>query len=198
VDVKERTTARRLLTRDHAVHGVETDRGELTAPIVVNCLGSWATMEGRWPFPVPIEPARGQILAFRGPRNLFRRTIISERAYAVQRRDGRLITGSTIELAGFEKTLTLEGIHGIVCGLRHFSSAINACPLVETWAGFRPCAKDRWPILGKTALHGLYMATGHFRHGILLAPATAKFMAELILHSRASFDLSPFSIERFQ
>ena len=197
VDVQERTTVRRLLTRDHTVHGIETDHGELIAPIVVNCLGSWAEMDGRLPFPIPIEPARGQMLAFRGPRRLFRRTIISERAYVVQRRDGRLIAGSTIERAGFEKALTLAGIHGIVCGLRHLSSAVSSCTLLDTWAGFRPCVKDKRPILGKTPISGLYVATGHFRHGILLAPVTAKLMAELILEGRPSFDLSPFSIERF-
>ena len=137
------------------------------------------------------------MLAFRGPKRLFRHAVMSERAYVVQRRDGRLLVGSTVEFSGFEKALTLEGIHGIVCGLRHMSSALSQCTFVEAWAGFRPYTPDKLPILGKTPIDGLYVATGHFRHGILMAPITAKVMAELILRGRASSDLSPFAPTRF-
>ena len=123
---------------------------------------------------------------------------MSERAYVVQRRDGRLLVGSTIERAGFEKALTLDGMHTILCGLRRFSSSITRCTFVEAWAGFRPYTRDRLPILGPTSLSGLFVATGHFRHGILLAPITAHVMADLILLGSSSLDLSPFSPQRFQ
>ena len=63
-------------------------------------------------------------------------------------------------------------------------------------AGLRPDTKDHLPFVGTTSVEGLYVATGHFRHGILLAPITAHLMAELILSGRSSFDLSPFSLER--
>ena len=154
-------------------------------------------MGGAFPSPLAIEPARGQMLAFRGPRRLVRRAVMSERAYVVQRRDGRLLVGSTVERVGFEKSLTLEGIHGILGGLRQFTSALDQCTFLEAWAGFRPYTTDRLPILGATPVEGLYVATGHFRHGILLAPITAHLMAELILRGRASFDLTPFSPARF-
>jgi len=197
VELHERTTVRRVLVRAKTVQGVETDHGELRAPVLINCLGSWAALDGKFPVAVPVSPARGQMLAFHGPKGLFRHAVMSERAYVVQRRDGRLIVGSTVEFAGFDKRLTLQGIHGILCGLRQFSSAVNACPLVEMWAGFRPCAVDQLPIIGKTAIGGLFLATGHFRHGILLAPITAALLTELILRGRTSFDLTPFAPSRF-
>lgn len=197
VEVQEKTSVRRLLVRGGTVRGVETDRGASEAHIVVNCLGSWASMGGAFPVPVPVEPARGQMLAFQGPKRLVRHAVMSDRAYVVQRRDGRLLVGSTVELVGFEKALTLDGMHGILCGLRHMSRALSHGTFLEAWAGFRPLAKDRLPILGKTSVEGLYVATGHFRHGILLAPITAALMAELILRGRSSVDLSPFSPSRF-
>jgi len=193
----EHTPVHRVLIRHRAVRGVETRRGQMRAPVVVNCLGSWAAMESAFPAALPVEPARGQMLAFRGPKRLIRRVVMSERAYMVQRRDGRLIVGSTVEHAGFEKSLTLEGIHNILYGVRSMSSALERCTFLEAWAGFRPATNDQLPILGQTPIEGLYVATGHFRHGILLAPITAKLMAELILHDRASLDLSPFSPLRF-
>ncbi len=194
VMVREEESVRRLLVTRGVVQGVVTNRRTLRTPIVVNCLGSWAAMDGRFPVPMPVEPARGQILVFNGPKRLFRHAVMGERAYVVQRRDGRLIVGSTIEHVGFEKALTLEGIHSIVCGLRHMSSALNQCTFRDAWAGFRPYTKNRLPILGATSIPGLYVATGHFRHGILLAPITAQLMTALILQHQTPFDLSPFTL----
>ena len=68
---------------------------------------------------------------------------------------------------------------------------------LEGAAGFRPRTPDGLPIMGRTPIEGLYVATGHFRHGILLAPITATLLAELIVTGRASVDLSPFSPDRF-
>ncbi len=198
VELKEQTSVRRLVMRGKTISGVETDHGMLDAAIVVNCLGSWASMSGVFPIPLPVEPARGQILAFLGPKRLIRHALMSERAYAVQRRDGRLLVGSTVEFAGFDKSLTVEGMHGILCGVRHMTTALNQCTFLEAWAGLRPHTKDTLPVLGKTSIEGLYAATGHFRHGILLAPITATLMRELILQGRAAFDLSPFTPSRFK
>ena len=197
VSIQPAGRVRRVLVRRGAVAGVETDQGAVHAPVVVNCLGSWADLGGRFPVRVPVEPARGQMLALRAPRGLVGRPVISDRAYMVQRRDGRLIVGSTIERAGFEKRLTLEGIHAILCGLRRLSRPASACAFLEAWAGFRPRTPDDQPLLGSTGVDGLYVATGHFRHGILLAPVTAQVMAELVLNGRSSFNLAPFSLTRF-
>jgi glycine oxidase len=198
VELRERTSVRRLLLRARAIRGVETDHGALEAPIVINCLGSWASMGGAFPVPLPVEPARGQMLAFRGPKRFVRHVVMSERAYVVQRRDGRLLVGSTVEHVGFEKALTFEGLHAILSGLRRMSGLLSPCTFLEAWAGLRPYTKDKLPILGKTSIDGLYVATGHFRHGILLAPVTASLMADLILRGRSSLDLSPFSPARFR
>ncbi|MBI4341830.1 MAG: glycine oxidase ThiO [Candidatus Omnitrophica bacterium] len=199
VSLQERTAVRRLVVRDRTVRGVETDRGALEAPVVVNCLGSWADLGDTFPLRLPVEPVRGQMLAFLGPKRLVRHAVMSSGAYVVQRRDGRLVVGSTLERAGFHKALTLEGIHAILCGLRKLSRAFDQCALIDSWAGLRPLTTtDKLPILGRTPVEGLYVATGHFRHGILLAPTTAQAMAELILRGRSAFDLTPFSPLRFQ
>ena len=68
---------------------------------------------------------------------------------------------------------------------------------MEAWAGLRPRTSDGLPLLGLTPLEGLYAATGHFRHGILLAPVTAVAMADLILQNRSPIVLTPFAPQRF-
>jgi glycine oxidase len=193
----ERTTVKGLVIRRRAVRGAQTSRGMVDAPVVVNCLGSWANLDGRFPVRIPVVPVRGQMLAFQGPKRLFRRTVMSERAYVVQRRDGRLLIGSTVEFAGFDRSLTVEGISGILSGIRRITTALSRCTFTDAWTGFRPCPKDRQPILGPTSVHGLYAATGHFRHGILLAPVTAALLAELIMGRQPAFDLSSFDPARF-
>lgn len=197
VTLKERTAVRKVIVTRGATRGVETDHGRITAPVVVNCLGSWADMSGRFPVRLPVEPARGQILAFRGPRGLFRSAVMGDDAYVVQRRDGRLLVGSTIERAGFSKQVTAAGILDILSGICQLTSAISACAFETAWAGFRPRTPDGLPLIGPTRVSGLYAATGHFRHGILLAPVTATLLADLLLDGRAS-GLAPFSPARFR
>lgn len=195
VTLKEETAAQRLVIRNNTVTGVETSHGHWDSPVVINTIGSWASIN---PFPVklPVEPARGQIVSFAGPKKLFRRPIMSERAYIVQREDGQLLLGSTIERAGFNKSLTVKGIRDILCGARTISSRLDSCAFVDSWAGLRPYSKTGFPLLGPTEIRGVFVATGHFRHGILLAPATALLMAQLVLHGHSSFDLSPFFPEK--
>ena len=178
---------------------MKTDRGAYQAPVVVNCLGSWAS-RARASLPrLPVIPARGQMLAFRAPKRLFRHVVMSEVAYGVQRRDGRLIVGSTVEFVGYDHSLTLEGMSRILGGFRRLVSqeVLDHCLFQGVWAGLRPFCPDRLPILGATPIDGLYVAVGHFRHGILLAPITARLLAELILMGRTSQDLQPFALQRF-
>ncbi len=197
VRLEERTAVQRVIIKRGEVRGALTDHGRFRAPIVVNCLGSWGAIGGAFPVPLPLEPVRGQILAFQGPRRLLRHVVMSSRAYMVQRREGTVIVGSTLEHAGFDKALTAAGIHTVLRGLRRLSRAFDGCALVDTWAGLRPWAPDGLPILGATKIGGLYVATGHYRHGILLAPITATLMADLILTGRPALDLAPFSPARF-
>ncbi|MBI4354658.1 MAG: FAD-dependent oxidoreductase, partial [Candidatus Omnitrophica bacterium] len=124
VTLLEQTSVRRLIIQRRAVRGVETDQGSLRAPVVINCLGSWASLVEAPPVKLPVVPARGQMLVFQGPKRLFRSAVMSEQAYVVQRRDGRLIIGSTVEFSGFQKHLTLAGVHGILSGLRRMTSAL--------------------------------------------------------------------------
>lgn len=199
VVVRERTEVLRVLTRGGRVTAAHTDRGTFHAPVIVNCLGSWASLGDTLWLKPPVVPAKGQMLGFQAPKGFLRHIIMSEGGYAVQHRDGYLIAGSTVEFVGFDKHLTLDGMQRILSGLRRMvgPALLDRCLFVDSWVGLRPCAQDRLPILGATPIEGLYAATAHFRHGILLAPVTAQAISELILTGCSSFDLSPFSLSRF-
>ncbi len=177
---------------------VETSAGVREAKTVINCLGSWAPLDGLLPRP-PIIPARGQILCFDAPKQLFRHVVMSDRAYGVQRRDGRLIVGSTVEFVGYNRHLTLAGIQTIMSGFEEMTDGdlVGDCTLRGTWAGLRPYCEDQLPMLGPTSIPGLLLAAGHFRHGILLAPITATLIADVVTTDRCPIELVPFLPSRF-
>jgi glycine oxidase len=147
----------------------------------------------------PTRPVRGQMLALR-PKSgvaVLRHVVRSEHGYLVPRKDGKIVVGSTLEEAGFEKQVTAAGLHKILDGAIKMCPELASAEVIETWAGLRPGTPDDLPILGPVDLVGLWMATGHYRNGILLAPATAKLVCEFILGVKLSFDVDRFSPMRF-
>jgi glycine oxidase len=194
VDISSGSEVRAVATEGDRVTGVQTDRTSYAAPIVVNCAGAWAGCIGHRRFPV--RPVKGQMLALLGGPRL-EHVLHADHVYLVPRSDGRIIVGSTLENAGYNKQTDVNTIQ------RLFQAALELVPMLsqakkhEDWAGLRPGTPDDLPILGETATRGYFLASGHYRNGILLAPITAQAMTELILKQRTSHDLTSFSPARF-
>jgi len=144
----------------------------------------------------PTRPVRGQMVALRPRADGVARIVRSEGAYLVPRKDGRVVAGSTIEEAG-DKVVTAGGIRKILDGAMELVPDLAHAEVLEIWSGLRPGTPDDLPIIGPTEIDGLLVATGHYRNGILLAPVTAKLIADLILRRRTSFDAERFSPLRF-
>jgi glycine oxidase len=145
----------------------------------------------------PTHPVRGQMVALRSRDLRLRHVVRSERGYVVPRGDGRLVAGSTLEDAGFEKNVTPAGLLSILDAAVEMVPGLANAEVIETWAGLRPGSPDNLPILGPTDVEGLLIATGHYRNGILLAPITATLICEWITKGRTAFDAALFSPGRF-
>jgi glycine oxidase len=149
---------------------------------------------------LPTRPVRGQMLALRHEGFTLSRVLRCERGYLVPRRDGRIVAGSTKEEAGFEKRVTAAGIGKLLERAIELCPALADAEIVETWSGLRPGTPDDLPILGPTDVEGLWIATGHYRNGILLTPVTARLIRDWIVRGRADlegFDEKTFSPLRF-
>jgi glycine oxidase len=146
---------------------------------------------------VPTHPVRGQMMALRPKEVSLRRVLRSARGYVVPRRDGRIVAGSTLENAGFEKHVTPEGLQNILDAVSEMVPRLAGAEIAETWAGLRPGTPDNLPILGPTGVGGLLAATGHYRNGILLAPVTAKLIRDWIVLGQVNSDVTAFSPSRF-
>jgi glycine oxidase len=110
---------------------------------------------------------------------------------------GRAIIGATIEDAGFDKTVHPSDIAHLRSLAASLLSPLASAPQLEAWAGLRPATPDGLPLLGALPNQpNHFIATGHYRDGILLAPATAHVIAQLLLGVPPSVDLTPFSPDR--
>jgi glycine oxidase len=195
VDLATGSAVTSLLFHAGKLSGVRTERSEYAAPIVVNCCGAWSTEITGGPR-VPTRPVKGQMLSV-AAGNLVRHTIRAHDVYLVPRTDGRLLIGATVEDVGYDKRVvpeTIQRLHQLAANL---IPRLGECNILEAWAGLRPGTPDDLPILGPTTIPGYFVATGHFRDGILLAPITAKVIADTITRTKPDFDLAPFTPNRF-
>jgi glycine oxidase len=178
------------------VAGVMTTKTSFAAPKVVNCAGAWSGQIA--PYAFPTRPVKGQMLCLLSPsHNLLKHVIRAPEVYLIPRSDGRILVGATVEEAGFDKRTDVETIQRLHHAAIAIVPELRNAKILEDWAGLRPGTPDALPILGPTATPGYYVATGHFRDGILLAPITAQVMADVITRTNCNYDLKPFSPARF-
>lgn len=196
VELRAGVEVTRFLSTGGRVTGVETRQERLVAAHVVLAAGSFtAQIQGAERY-APTIPARGQMVALR-PATMPVRRVVRGPAYLVPRTDGRLLVGATVEYVGYEKAVTPGGIGRLLNDSVRMIPALAAAAIVETWSGLRPDTPDHLPVLGPTDLEGLWCATGHFRNGILLAPATARALGEWIVEGKTALPVEPFSAMRF-
>ena len=166
---------------------VDTSRGSLTGGAVVLCAGSWSgaiSVEGVGAT-VPVRPVRGQLLYLGWNGTPLRRITWSSRCYLVPWEDGTLLVGATVEDVGFDERVTVAGVRGLLEAACDVVPRAWTAGFVGARVGLRPATADDLPVIGpSTVVPNLMYATGHYRNGVLLAPLTAKLVADALLENR--------------
>ncbi|HUQ49133.1 MAG TPA: glycine oxidase ThiO [Terriglobales bacterium] len=197
VEIKSRTKVLELVVSSGVVSGVRTTLGPFSSAIVVNCAGAWAAqISGA---DIPALPVKGHMFSVKpSSPGWLRHVVRSKDVYLVPRSDGRCLIGSTVERVGFDQNVdsgVIQTLHALAAAL---VPSVAPLPVTEAWTGLRPGSPDDLPIIGETGIKNYFAATGHYRNGILLAPVTAKVMADLVLGNDPKFDISRFSPARFR
>jgi glycine oxidase len=200
IGIRENTEVKNLSIDCGRITGVETGTEKFSAEIVVLATGAWTSLIKADSFFLPqIKPIRGQMMSFFNAQRMFSRVIYSPRGYLVPRADGRILAGATVEDAGFDKSVTDAGIALLRDHALEIAPSLVNLEIRESWANLRPFAADGLPVLGAIAgCENLFVATGHYRNGILLAPLTAKIMADKIVDGKDSDYLRSFGVRRFR
>jgi glycine oxidase len=195
----ERNSVARVECDGRRVLGVHTQLGFVAARAVVNACGAWSGTLAGLPDSCapPVVPVKGQMIALAAPTGLVRHPTWVSGAYLVPREDGRLLIGATVESAGFDQRVTAKGVNELLHAAIAAAPSLEDFTITESWAGLRPGTPDGLPFLGPTPIDGLLLATGHYRNGILMAPATARLIADTV-ECGNSPELAPFTIARLR
>jgi glycine oxidase len=196
-DLRTGTMLTGFVGRGQQITGVSTNEGEISADAVVLAAGPWTEVLAlRLNAKVPTPPMRGQMIAYKSSE--LRHAIWGEEGYLVPKRGGIVYAGATVENVGFRKRTTPRALAGLRRMATELVPSLRKAEVESEWAGLRPGSPDDLPILGKLPKRqNVFVATGHFRNGILLAPITGKLMSQLICEGKTEMSLRPFSPERF-
>lgn len=193
-----------LLAGEGRVVGVRLgDGSRLRAAHVVIAAGAHSGAIAAGLADTPLRPVKGQLVALRTPdrtpllQSTVRGLAHGFSVYLVQRDDGRVIVGGTVEERGFDTAVTADAVYSLLRDARRLIPATAELELVEARAALRPGTPDNAPILGEGELPGLVWATGHYRNGILLTPLTADAIESLLVHGALPDIAAPFRSARF-
>jgi glycine oxidase len=189
----------RVVVESGRCRGVVAEGDRHEADVTLLAAGAWTgVLVASFGARLPVEPRRGQMAALAHVPPVLRHCIHGDEVYLVPRPSGELLIGATVERVGFQRAVTAEGMAGLLHAAIDLVPALAGLPISRTWCGFRPWAPDSLPILGPwPGVEGLWVATAHFRNGILLAPITARLMTEWITGGRPALAVSPFQPDRF-
>ncbi len=198
VVVRENVEVTGLRTNSGQVTGVETSDGAVDADRVVVAGGAWsASLLDRLGLEIKVVPVRGQMILFQGPPDLIRRIVLKDSRYIIPRRDGRVLCGSTLEYVGFDKQTTDAAQDELRAFAVALAPGLADCPIERHWAGLRPGSPQGVPWIGEfQKIRGLFVNAGHFRNGVVLGPASARLLADLLLGRRPILDPAPYAPDR--
>lgn len=164
-----------------------------TAHDVVLAAGAWSGQIAGAGLTGAVFPVKGQMLAFALPRQPSATIVCGAGGYLIPRLDGTIVAGSTMEHAGYGKAVTGRGLSRLLEQALRTAPSLGDAAVTRTWAGLRPGTADGMPMIGRGHVQGLWVNTGHFRNGILLAAHSAERLAAAMAGEETP-DLAPFSV----
>lgn len=198
VRLYEQTAVTSLLRHGDRIEGVHAGRETLRADVVIVAAGAWSgRVLEELDIRIDVGPVRGQMLLYRAVPGAIRRILLAAGRYAIPRRDGLVLFGSTVEETGFEKETTPEAREELRRAAESLAPVLADCGIEQHWSGLRPGSADEIPYIGHVpGVQGLFLNAGHFRNGLLLAPASARLMADMVLGRDSELDPRDYSVIR--
>lgn len=195
VAIHEHCAVQGFLRDGQRIVGVQTEQGEIRADRVVLTAGAWSgDLLATLGIELPVEPVKGQMILFKCAADFLPCMVLAKGRYAIPRRDGHILVGSTLEHEGYDKTPTDVALQSLRASAIELLPALADADVVGHWAGLRPGSPDGVPFIGPVAgWDGLWLNCGHYRNGLVLAPASCQLLADLLLGREPIIDPAPYA-----
>ncbi|MDG1582085.1 FAD-dependent oxidoreductase [Pseudomonas sp. GOM6] len=195
VDLQEHCEVQHLLIQAGRCVGLSTTQGSFYAQRTVVAGGAWSA---RWlthlGHDLPVEPVKGQMILYKCADDFLPSIVLAKGRYAIPRRDGHILVGSTLEHAGFDKTPTEEALASLKASAEELLPGLADAEVVGHWAGLRPGSPEGIPFIGEVPEYpGLWLNCGHYRNGLVLAPASCELLKNLMLDEVPIIDPAPYA-----
>ena len=197
VTVHEQCEVLGFVREGERVCGVNTARGEIRGDEVVLSAGAWSgELLSGLGLELPVEPVKGQMILYKCASDFLSCMVLAKGRYAIPRRDGHILIGSTLEHEGFDKTPTFTALDSLKASAVELIPALADAQVVGHWAGLRPGSPEGIPYIGRVSgFDGLWLNCGHYRNGLVLAPASCQLFADLLLGREPIIDPTPYAPE---
>jgi len=195
IEVIEQAEVTGLIEVADQVAGVElADGRSIHADAVLLAAGSWSgRLAEAIGISLPVQPVKGQIVLLQSEPGSLRHIVKHESAYFVPRNDGHILVGASMEMVGFKAGNTVVEVQTMLNALTRLLPGLGAASIERQWMGFRPGTPDGLPFLGPVpGRHGLWVASGHYRNGVALAPITAHIISRWMNGEPPELDMSCF------
>ncbi len=195
-NIIEHTLVNHLLFEKDKCSGIRLNNTDYLSDNIIIASGAWSgNLVKKEVCDIKISPIRGQMISFQCNKNLFSQIILKNELYLIPRKDGLVLSGSTLENAGFNKDITEAGLNTLKKFALDLIPKLSKCKTIRQWSGLRPLSESDIPLIGEIPnIRNLYVNTGHYRNGILLAPASARLLADIILNRTPVINPAPYSI----
>lgn len=195
VTLCEHTSVAGFVQDGARICGVRTGDGELLADQVVVTAGAWSgELLRSLGWSLPVAPVKGQMILFKCAEDFLPSMVLAGGRYAIPRRDGHILVGSTLEHVGFDKTPTEHALASLRASAETLLPGLKSAEVVGHWAGLRPGSPEGIPFIGEVPGHdGLWLNCGHYRNGLVLAPASCQLLADLMLGREPIIGPAPYA-----
>ncbi len=195
VQLLEHVPVQGFLLEQGRVAGVQTSRGEIRGDAVVLAVGAWSgQLLATLGLDLPVEPVKGQMILYKCAEDFLPAMVLAKGRYAIPRRDGHILVGSTLEHVGFDKTPTEVALASLRASAEELLPALAEAEVAGHWAGLRPGSPEGIPFIGEVPQYpGLWLNCGHYRNGLVLAPASCELLKNLMLGETPIVDPAPYS-----
>nr|WP_314483210.1 glycine oxidase ThiO [uncultured Pseudomonas sp.] len=195
VSVREHCQMTGFMQQGGRIVGVKTVHGELAADDVVLSAGAWSgELLRHLGLELPVEPVKGQMILFKCAEDFLPSMVLAKGRYAIPRRDGHILVGSTLEHVGYDKTPTDQALASLKASAVDLLPGLEGAPVIAHWAGLRPGSPEGIPFIGQVpGFDGLWLNCGHYRNGLVLAPASCQLLADMLTGTEPIIDPAPYA-----